>query len=504
MSKSFLTYLIVYTFFLLYTSFAQSAPKRELRGAWIATVANIDYPLDRHASTEEKVAELRSLINRLHDLGINTVFFQIRTECDALYNSSIEPWSYWLTGKQGTAPEPYFDPLETAIAEAHKLGMQLHAWINPYRCIKNLSNYEFAGNHVSKKHPDWILSIKDYKMLDPGNPNVTPYIVSVVSDVLDKYDVDGIHFDDYFYPYEPKIHHEDEETFRKNPRGFTNIESWRRDNINTMIAQVDTLIKSKKPNVLFGVSPFGIVENKYTSTSGMESYSTLYCDPLNWVSSHTVDYLAPQLYWEIGHPRADFAKLLPWWAGIGKNCRVYAGLYSSNFLAKKHAGADDEMYQQLQRIRTTPDISGMIFFSAKSLINNKDFADSLTGKYFLYPSLPPAFAIKDTGSPNTPLNGVCTVTDSQITLTWDAPVTSFEGEKVTRYAIYRFGRYDRIDMDDATALRAVISSDEAKYSEVLFRSADSFVYVISAIDKMNNESAEHLIIRPEVVERLAR
>jgi uncharacterized lipoprotein YddW (UPF0748 family) len=497
MPIKFLTYLLVLCFAFSQASFAQTPLKRELRGVWIATVANIDYPLDRHASTEEKILELRTLINRLHDMGINTVFFQIRTECDALYNSSVEPWSYWLTGKQGTAPEPFFDPLEVAITEAHKLGMQLHAWINPYRCIKNLSNYEFSENHVSKKHPDWILAVKDYKMLDPGNPHVTPYIVSVVSDVLEKYDVDGIHFDDYFYPYEPKIHKEDAETFKDNPRGFTNIEDWRRDNINSMIAQVNTLIKSKRPDVVFGVSPFGIVENKFTSTSGMESYSVLYCDPLNWVSNHTVDYLAPQLYWEIDHPRADFAKLLPWWAAVGKDCRVFAGLYSSNFLGKKHAGADDELTRQILRIRNTPDIGGIIFFSAKSLINNKDFADSLAMNYFLYPALPPVYPTKDSVLPNAPTNGICSVTDSKITLTWDAPVTTFGGAQVTRYAVYRFGRYDRINMDDATALRAIIPANETKYSESLFRSADSFVYVISAIDKSNNESAEHLIIRPE-------
>jgi uncharacterized lipoprotein YddW (UPF0748 family) len=497
MSKRFFTYLLSCTLLLLSASFAQPAAKRELRGAWIATVANIDYPLDRHASTEEKITELRTLINKLHDMGINTVFFQIRTECDALYNSDIEPWSYWLTGKQGAAPEPYFDPLEIAITEAHKLGMQLHAWMNPYRCVKNLSGYEFSASHVSKKHSDWVLTVKDYKMLDPGNVNVTPYIVSVVADVLDKYDVDGIHFDDYFYPYEPKIHKEDAATFRENPRGFTNIEDWRRDNINGLIAQVDSLIKSKKPYVVFGVSPFGIVENKYAATSGMESYSVLYCDPLNWVSNHTVDYLAPQLYWEVGHPRADFAKLLPWWADIGKDCPVFAGLYSSNFLSKKHAGAENEIPQQILLLRNTPGIGGMIFFSAKSLINNKDFADSLTMNYFLYPALPPAYAAKDSVLPNTPVNGTCSIYDSRITLTWDAPVTSFGGGQVTRYAVYRFGRYDRIDMDDATALRAVITAGETKYSETLFRSADSFVYVISAIDKLNNESTEHLIIRPE-------
>ncbi len=497
MLKKFFTYLFVYTFLFLSVSLGQSAGKRELRGAWIATVANIDYPLDRHASSETKTEELRTLINKLHDMGINTVFFQIRTECDALYNSDIEPWSYWLTGKQGSAPEPYFDPLEIAIAEAHKLGMQLHAWMNPYRCIKNLSNYEFSASHISKKHPEWILAVKDYKMLDPGNPNVTPYIVSVVADVLNKYDVDGIHFDDYFYPYEPKIHKEDAETFAANPRGFTNIEDWRRDNINGLIAQVDSLIKSKKPDVVFGVSPFGIIENKYAMTSGMESYSVLYCDPLNWVTNHTVDYLAPQLYWEVGHPRADFAKLLPWWAGIGKDCHVFAGLYSSNFLGKKHAGADDEIQQQISRLRNASGINGMIFFSAKSLINNKGFADSLSMNYFLYPALPPAYAEKDSVLPNTPVNGTYSVSDSRITLSWEPSVTSFGGTQITRYAVYRFGRYDRINMDDATALRAIIPAAETKFSETLFRSADSFVYVISAIDKLNNESTEHLIIRPE-------
>jgi len=491
------TFLLVIVLGLSLVAMAQQTyPKRELRGVWIATVANIDYPLSRNASTAEKISELKSLLNKLHEMGINSVFFQVRTECDALYNSSIEPWSYWLTGQQGTAPEPFFDPLEVAITEAHRLGMQLHAWFNPYRCIKSLSTYEIAENHVSRQHPDWLLLFKDYKMLDPGNPNVTPYIVSVVADVLDKYDVDGIHFDDYFYPYEPKIHQEDTATFNANPRGFTNIESWRRDNINGMIAQVRATINSKKPKVVFGVSPFGIVENKYAATNGMESYSTIYCDPLNWIDNHLVDYVAPQIYWEINHPRADFAKLLPWWATVARDCHLFAGLYSSNFLGKKHAGAENEIPEQISRVRSTQNANGMIFFSAKSLINNKDFSDSLKLNYFLYPAIPPVYMAKDTIPPNAPFEGTSMITDSLITLTWSAPPPAADSETASQYAIYRFGRYDRIDMDDASALRAIIPATELRFEERLFRPADSFVYVISTLDRLNNESIEHLIIRP--------
>ena len=471
-------------------------PKRELRGTWIATVANIDWPLSRSSSTDEKIAELKSMLTRLHDMGINTVFFQIRTECDALYDSSIEPWSYWLTGKQGTPPSPFFDPLEIAITESHKLGMELHAWFNPYRCIKSLNNYEIAENHVSVQHPDWLIAFKDYKMIDPGNPAVTPYITSVVEDVLTRYDVDGIHFDDYFYPYEPKITNEDAATFSKYSRGYSNIENWRRDNINQLMKQVSELIRTKKPRVKFGVSPFGIVENKYAGTNGSGSYRTIYCDPLNWIGNKLVDYVIPQIYWEIGHPKADFAKLLPWWASVTKDCQFYAGLYSSNFLGKKHAGLPNEIPEQIRLVRKTDNAFGSVFFSAKSLLNNKDMADSLSLKFYLYPAIVPAMASKDTVPPNTPENGTSTFEDNIITLKWEKPAMAPDGETASKYVIYRFGRYERINMDDVRAMRQIVSAGASVYSEKIYTAPDSYVYVISALDRLNNESLEHLIIRP--------
>jgi uncharacterized lipoprotein YddW (UPF0748 family) len=223
-------------------------PKREFRGAWVATVANIDWPKNRpNATSGEQISDLITILKKLKESGINAVMFQVRTECDALYNSKFEPWSYWLTNQQGKAPEPFFDPLEYAIDEAHKLGMELHAWFNPYRAVKNVGDYDPAENHVSVTHPDWILNFGNYKMLDPGLPEVKEFVLNVMKDVLHNYDIDGIHFDDYFYPYSPKVSSEDAETYEKYGSQFDNIDDWRRDNINSLMAMIYEEIKKEKP-----------------------------------------------------------------------------------------------------------------------------------------------------------------------------------------------------------------------------------------------------------------
>ncbi|HVO72737.1 MAG TPA: family 10 glycosylhydrolase, partial [Ignavibacteriaceae bacterium] len=267
-------------FLIIFSSLISSQavyPKRELRGTWIATVANVDWPSSPYLSSGEKIKELVEIFEKLSQAGINTVFFQVRTECDALYKSGFEPWSYWLTGEQGREPDPFFDPLEFAIDEAHRRGMELHAWLNPYRVVKTVGEYEISKTHISMTHPEWILSFRSaggsYKMLDPGIPAVRDYITAIVSDIAGRYKVDGIQFDDYFYPYTPKISNEDSLSFIHYGSGFYNIEEWRRNNINLLVAQVYDKINSINPRIKFGISPFGILENKYAGTNGFESYS---------------------------------------------------------------------------------------------------------------------------------------------------------------------------------------------------------------------------------------
>ncbi|MBI2418696.1 MAG: family 10 glycosylhydrolase [Ignavibacteriales bacterium] len=471
--------------FAVQTSNAQPTyNKREMRGVWIATVANIDYPSSRKLGTEEKITELKNMLVNLKDAGINTIFFQVRTECDALYQSSIEPWSYWLTGKQGQAPDPFFDPLQVAVEESHKLGMELHAWFNPYRAVKNPGEYTPAQNHVAVQHPDWILSFKDYQMLNPGMPQVEDFIVSVMDDVMGRYDIDGIHFDDYFYPYGPKVQFEDTATYKAYPRGISNIDDWRRDNINKLMARLYKSIQSKKPYIKFGISPFGIVENKYTGTNGFESYKILYCDPLNWIENKIVDYVLPQLYWDMNHEKAPFAKLLPWWAKVTKPALLTIGLYSSNFLGDKFKGSPSELQNQMRMIRSTDNVFGEVFFSAKSISKNRaGFADSLRYNFYLYPALPPAMPWKITGVPAAPEKCTVNYKDGKITINWSKSVSSLTGN----YVIYRFESADSLNINDPRAIRAVIPKEQLSYSDYMAFPRD-VTYAVTTLSREGSES----------------
>jgi uncharacterized lipoprotein YddW (UPF0748 family) len=288
-------------------------PKRDLRGAWVSTVSNIDWPSSRTLTTAQQQAELVNILNTLAATGINTVYLQVRPEADALYASGIEPWSYWLTNAQGTAPSPLWDPLAFAITEAHARGMELHAWLNPYRAKQ--STPTLAPNHVAILHPDWTFVSGTLTMLNPGLPEVRTYVTQVIADIATRYDVDGIHFDDYFYP--SGMGTQDNTTYTaNNPGSIATIQDWRRNNVNQLIAKVyDTLSvinAANNRNVIFGVSPFGIWKSGTPpGIIGSSSYNDMYCDPIAWMQAGKVDYIAPQLYWKITGPQ-DYNALSKW------------------------------------------------------------------------------------------------------------------------------------------------------------------------------------------------
>ena len=259
--------------------------KREFRGAWIASVTNLDWPTSPGASPEAQRAELVTLLDDLQSYGINAVVFQIRPECDALYDSPLEPWSYYLTGRQGAAPAPYYDPLRFAIEEAHKRGMELHAWFNPYRAVRLVGSFPLSNKHVSLQHPDWLITIGSFRFLELGLPMVRDYVTRVVMDVVRRYDMDGIHFDDYFYPYPPNgIANEDQKTFQQYSRGIANIKDWRRDNVHQLIKGLHDSLQVVKPSLKFGMSPFGIWKNGVPSgIIGLFAYDEIYCDAITWL-----------------------------------------------------------------------------------------------------------------------------------------------------------------------------------------------------------------------------
>ncbi len=488
--KKYLPVFFIFAILISQVVIAQNKnPKREFRGAWLATVANIDWPTSKTATSGSQISELVAIFDSLKAAGINVVLFQVRTECDALYDSKYEPWSYWLTGHQGKAPDPYYDPLAFAVAEAHARGMQLQAWLNPYRAVKQVGEYDVSPTHVSNLHPNWILDFSKYKMLNPGIPDVTNYIARIVGDIVRRYDVDGIHFDDYFYPYTPKISNQDSLTFKEYGGAFTNVDDWRRNNINKMVEAVYDTINSINPRVEFGISPFGIVENKYTGTNGFESYKILYCDPLTWLKDKTVDYITPQLYWEIGHKAAPYEKLLPWWSTILDGRQLYVGVFSSKMAAKNYKGPKDELEQQIKMNRNTSNVDGTVFFSAKSIVYNySGLADTLKNRVFKYPALVPTMSWKDNVLPNSPKMFVAEDDSNFINLTWELPEVAKDGEIASGFVLYKFINGQKVDINQSKNIMIVLNGNILSYKDYNVEKGSNYTYVISALDRIQNES----------------
>lgn len=398
MPKKSLIFIITILFSIVSHIDAQTA-RNEFRGVWVASVANLDWPSARGLSVEEQKQSLDSLFEYLASLNFNAIIFQVRPECDALYQSDIEPWSYWLTGKQGKAPEPFYDPLSYAVEKAHSLGLELHAWLNPYRAVKKTGQYELSPKHVALKHPEWIIQIGDFKFLDPGLPAVRNYVTSIVEDIVKRYDIDGIHFDDYFYPYTPhEITNEDSATFAEYPRGFTSLEDWRRDNVNLLISSVNKAVKKIKPFVRFGVSPFGIYRNNTPEgISGYSSVDKIYCDPIAWIKDKSIDYLSPQLYWAIGGSQ-DYYKLLKWWNDQSNGIEIIPGIAVYKIISKSWDSS--EIPEQIRYARKLPNVGGTIIFRAGNLFANPaNFSDSLTQTIYSQKVLPANFYSRVIPSP---------------------------------------------------------------------------------------------------------
>ena len=488
--KNFTILLII--IFISSTLFAQSIPpKREMRAAWIATVTNLDWPSSRNLTVEQQKQEFINLLDELKRDGINTVIFQVRSECDAMYSSAFDPWSYWLTGSQGTAPFPYYDPLEFAIDEAHKRGMELHAWFNPYRAERTVGNYTIDPGHVTVQHPDWIIQISTFKFLDPGLPMVRDYVTSVIYDIVSRYDVDGIHADDYFYPYPPnQISNQDAATFAAYPRGFTDIKNWRRDNVNLLIAQVNDTIQSIKPWVKFGMSPFGIWKNGVPpGIVGLSAYDDIYCDAIAWLHDRSIDYLTPQLYWPFGGGQ-DYAKLQPWWADS-----VYA---NERHFYPGHAyyrisvwNNPSEMPNQIRLDRNNPKVQGGVFFRARNFGENpKGVTDTLRNDLYRYIALNPIMNWKDVVAPNPPQNlRFERLANGQGGLLWDVPQTASDGDSAKRYVVYRFdnSNIQPADLENSANILNVEGSRQSIPGEPP-SPAGPFYFVVTSLDRNYNES----------------
>ena len=372
------------------------SPVQELRAVWVATVSNIDFPSSPTANSNVQRAEFIKLLDMHKRNGMNAVVVQIRPASDAFYPSALEPWSQWLTGRQGQPPFPYYDPLEFMIDETHKRKMEFHAWMNPYRAVFNTNSSSISATHITKIHPEWFLTYGDKKYFDPGNKDVQKHVTAVVKDVTSRYAVDAIHFDDYFYPYRlPGKEFPDEATYRVYGNGMTK-DDWRRSNTDSIIVMLSRVIKEENKNCQFGISPFGVWRNAdkdpngSNTKAGQTNYDDLYADILLWLKNGWIDYVAPQLYWEIGHNLADYTTLIEWWSKntYGKNCYIGLGIYR----AGSNAAWKDktQIPRQIEKLRNTPNINGMIFFSSKTFEKNPNgWNDSLRLNYFSLPANAP-------------------------------------------------------------------------------------------------------------------
>ena len=378
------------------------------RGAWIATVANIDWPsAEAVGNTELQQSEMTFLLDSLQSLGINAIIFQVRPTADALYYSELEPVSHWLTGKQGSWEGSWgeqmnkcenekiskcLDPLEWTIEQAHARDMEVHVWLNPYRVnLARTDTSMLASNHLLRLHPDWFWEYNKQWYFDPGLPITRAWICTVVQDIVDRYDIQAIHMDDYFYPYPVgKMQLPDTKTFEQYPRGFTDIRDWRRNNVNLAIREISETIRECKPDVQFGISPFGVWRNASVDSTGSQTqagitnYDDLYADIRLWIQNGWIDYVLPQLYWEIGKRVADYQVLAHWWANEvrGTRCRLYIGMAPYRLEESQQPKANgqkpknnpwstgNEIGRQMRLNRTIPEITGECFYSTRPLLRN--------------------------------------------------------------------------------------------------------------------------------------
>ncbi|TDH26803.1 T9SS type A sorting domain-containing protein [Segetibacter sp. 3557_3] len=465
-------------------------PKRDLRGAWVSTVSNIDWPSSRTLTTAQQQAELIRILDTLARTNINTVYLQVRPESDALYASALEPWSYWLTNAQGTAPSPLWDPLAFAIEAAHARGMELHAWLNPYRAKQ--STPVLAPNHVASLHPEWTFAAGTLTMLNPGLPAVRSHLTNVIADIATRYDVDGIHFDDYFYPTASFTNQDSLTYVNNNPNGITNIGDWRRDNVNQLIAKVyDTIAainEAKNRNIIFGVSPFGIWKSGTPpGITGNSSYSAMYADPIAWMQAGKVDYVAPQLYWKIGGPQ-DYNALSKWWNDQAEdnNRYIYPGLAVYRMAdASNWEAADIEGQITLNRDQNRQQVQGQILFSTRHLMTNvKGIRTSLQNNQFRYKSFPAAMPWKDGVCPNAPVN----VRRQQDSLLWNAPAPAVDGDGARKYVVYRFANSTEAltHKNDGTKIYAIVPTPNLALDAAAI--AGNPYFVVTALDDNNNES----------------
>lgn len=468
------------------------AQKREFRGAWIATIGNIDWPSKQGLPVEQQKAEFIHRLDQMKALGCNAAIVQIRPSADAFYPSTIEPWSHYLTGKQGKAPEPFYDPLQFMIEETHKRCMEFHAWFNPFRALVDSKKNPNGPEHVTRRHPEWVVSYGGKSYLNPGIPAARRYVIDVIADVVKRYDVDAVHLDDYFYPYRiAGLQFPDAAAYAQYGAGIDK-EDWRRRNVDSFILKLGPVIKGLRHYVKLGISPFGVWRNYSKDTlgsrtrGGQTNYDDLYADVRTWQQRGWIDYLLPQLYWEHGHRAAPFEVLMPWWRDNGSKRSVYYGLGLYRMTQSKSGvwATPSELCRQIRDIREAAPGTGFALYS----LSNFDklplsVFDSIRNVNYTV-AIPPRSPWIDSLIPAPPvLSGK--VVNGITQLHWNAGYARAEG---LRYAVYRFWNDEKIDLDRPGGIIALVNDDH--YDDATVHLRRDCIYIVTALDRLWNESKE--------------
>ncbi|MCQ2178383.1 MAG: family 10 glycosylhydrolase [Bacteroidales bacterium] len=470
---------------------AGELPKREFRGGWIHIVGNYSMT----SMNQQQIKNwFTTALDSLQSAGCNAVIFQVRPQADAFYISDLEPWTRFMTGTQGKAPSPLWDPLEFIIEEAHNRGMELHAWLNPYR-VTSTDKEVLCKDHLYFKRPDLFVKYGKQLYFDPGEPDAIEHTVKVITDIVTRYDVDAVHFDDYFYPY-PIAGQDfpDDKSFEKYAaaQGFTDRGDWRRNNVTTLIRRINESIKAVKPWIRFGVAPFGIHRNikqdpNGSKTNGLSNYDELFADVTLWCREGYVDYNVPQLYWKIGHPKADFETLIHWWNDGNFGGHLYIGehIISLNEPDLENPQTN-QMAAKMKLSRTLPNVHGNVWWPGWNIEKNvNNIADSLRTKYQKYPALIPVYDRLDSTAPQGVSSFKAEISEAQTVLKWDVTPTDDPMQQPGFYVVYRFPEGAEINLGDSQYIYSITRKKE----QPVCADDRGATFIVTVTDHCWNESA---------------
>lgn len=487
--------LLLLAFAMTLPALAQN-PKREFRGAWLHIIGQSQYMDAQKKGSDKLKAYIADQIDRLHRAGCNAVIFQVRPTADAAYISDLEPWSSWITGKRGKAPDPLWDPLQFAVEEAHRRGMELHAWLNPYR-VTSSAKEVLPPDHPSKKFPERFFKYDNKIFFNPAYQENRNFICDVVKDIVTRYDVDAIHIDDYFYPY-PVAGKEipDAAAYKKFGNGEP-VGDWRRHNVDLLIEQMNSTIKATKPWVRFGVSPFGIWRNKKSDprgsdSNGLQNYDALYADVLLWAKNGWIDYLVPQLYWTLDFKAAPSRHLAHWWNDNCEGVDVYIGQDVQRTMnnADPLTGDRNELATKVKLSRSLPNIKGNVWWHGYWVTGNmKGVADSLAYVHQNTVALPPAFG-DPKEIPNPVKNLRLKKKDGKLYLEWEADKPRGNASDPVRFVVYSFLEGENDDLDNVEAIMLLTPNKEYLVSEDDDKDAiRGMRFAVTALDRNNRESS---------------